>query len=78
MSEQQTTAVSLDEPDTSEPTLARQAELRAAYEANVAAAKPPYEEVLIRTLGEVRWILRERGWSSDYPLPEGKQRPQSD
>jgi hypothetical protein len=30
-------------PDDSEPTPERQAELRAAYDANVAAGKAPYE-----------------------------------
>ena len=34
----------------SEPTPERQAELRAAYEANVAAGKAPYEGVELRTL----------------------------
>jgi hypothetical protein len=63
------------EPDTSEPTPERQAELRAAYEANVAAGKPPYENVWIRTLGAVHWILRERDWSVDSFLPNGMQRP---
>jgi hypothetical protein len=62
------------QPDTREPDAARQAELRAAYEANVAAGKPPYSGVAIRTLGEVEWILRERDWSGDM-LPVGKQRP---
>ena len=49
-------------PDDSEPSLVRQAELRAAYEANVASGKAPYEGVAIRTLGELHWILDERGW----------------
>jgi hypothetical protein len=62
-------------PDTSEPTLERQAELHAAYEANVAAGEPPYDEVRIHTLGEVEWILRERDWSVDDALAKGKHRP---
>jgi hypothetical protein len=53
-------------PDDSEPTPARQAELRAAYAANSAAGKPPYSDVRIGSRGEVAWILRERGWSGDY------------
>jgi hypothetical protein len=40
-----TTATDQSEPDTSEPTPERQDELRAAYEANVAAGKPPYDQV---------------------------------
>src|SRR5262249_12998738 len=63
------------EPDSSEPSVARQAELRAAYEANVAAGKPPYDKTRIRTRGELHWILRERDWSGDLLLPAGKQRP---
>jgi hypothetical protein len=63
------------ERDTNEPTPERQAELRAAYEANVAAGKPPYQGVVIRTLGELQWILRERDWPVTVDLPKGKQRP---
>jgi hypothetical protein len=69
------TAASQNEPDTSEPTPERQAELRAAYEANVAAGKPPYEGVTIRTLGEVQWILRVRDWSGELEPPVDKQPP---
>jgi hypothetical protein len=63
------------EPDGREPSPERQAELRAAYEANVAARKPPYQGVAIRTRDEVEWILRERDWSVNYNLPNGKERP---
>jgi hypothetical protein len=41
------------EPDDSEPTPERQAELRAAYEKNVAEGKASYEGVAIRTRGEL-------------------------
>ena|GEM_PF-1056192 len=80
MSEQQnqaptTAAANQDKPDISEPNPERQDELRAAYKANVATGKPPYEKVKIRTLGEVHWILRERDWSVDVFLPQGKQWP---
>jgi uncharacterized protein YjbI with pentapeptide repeats len=54
-----------EEPDDSEPTPERQAELRAAYDANVAAGKAPYEGVRIRTLDELSWIMRERDWSGE-------------
>jgi hypothetical protein len=54
------------EPDDTVPTLERQAELRAAYDANVAAGRPPYANVRLRSRGEVRWILQERGWSGEY------------
>lgn len=50
------------EPDDSEPSPERQAELRAAYEANVKLGKPPYAGVVIRTRGELNWIVQERGW----------------
>jgi hypothetical protein len=54
------------EPDDQEPNLERQADLRAVYDANVLAGRPPYESVEIHTLGELRWVLHERGWSGDY------------
>lgn len=40
--------------------------LEAAYEANVAAGKPPYQNVRLQSRGELLWILRERGWSGEY------------
>lgn len=49
-------------PDDSEPSWERKAQLRAKYDANVKAGKPPYASVIIRTLGEVKWIMREREW----------------
>jgi uncharacterized protein YjbI with pentapeptide repeats len=51
-----------DQPDDSEPTPERKAELRAAYEANVEAGNAPYSSVYIQTRGEVQWIVSERGW----------------
>jgi Pentapeptide repeats (8 copies) len=54
------------QPDDTAPTPERQAELRAAYEANAAAGRPPYANVRLRSRGEVRWILQERGWSGEY------------
>jgi hypothetical protein len=61
-------------PDDREPTPERQAELRAAYQANVAAGKAPYDSVEIRTRGEVRWILHERGWSGDGQIAYERER----
>src|SRR5262249_16885634 len=55
-----------NEPDDTVPTLERQAELRAAYDANVAGGRPPYANVRLRSRGEVGWILQERGWSGEY------------
>ncbi len=60
------TATTDPQPDDGKPPAERQAELRAAYAANVASGKPPYADVHIRTRGELRWVLRERGWSGDY------------
>lgn len=60
------TAPIAPQPDDSDPAPERQAELRAAYEANVSAGRPPYTDVQIRSRGEVMWILRERGWSGRY------------
>ena len=50
------------QPDDSIPTTERQAELEAAYEANVAAGKEPYEGVEIRTRGELHWVMTRRDW----------------
>jgi hypothetical protein len=55
-------------PDDSGPTPERQAELRAAYEANMAAGKAPYTDVRISTRGELRWVMEERRWSGATSL----------
>ena len=65
------------EPDRSEPSEARKAELRAAYQEGSDA---PYLGVAIRTLGELLWIFSERKWSgiydlSEYDLSDGTPRP---
>jgi hypothetical protein len=60
-------------PDDREPSAERQAELRAAYERNVAAGSPPYAGCDLHTRGEVLWAVRERGWSASYD-PERRQR----
>ncbi len=62
------------QPDTRDPSPERQAELEAAYE-HQKDSDAPYQGVEIRTLGELRWILRERNWSGKYPLPDGMKRP---
>lgn len=59
-------AATLAQPDDTEPSAGRQTELRAAYAANVAASKPPYADIHIRTRGELLWVLRERGWSGQH------------
>lgn len=41
----------------------RIAELRAAYEANIAFGRPPYVDVEIQSTEEFLWILQERNWS---------------
>lgn len=53
-------------PDDLEPAATRQAELEAAYEANVAAGRPPYAGVRIGTRGELTWIMDRRGWSGRH------------
>lgn len=63
------------------PSAERQAELRAAYEANIAAEIPPYADVAVNTRGELRWILHERGWldtSSDPAALRIKPQPASE
>jgi hypothetical protein len=62
------------QPDCSEPSLERQAELRAEYEANVVAGKAPYVGVYFDTLDELRWVMQERRWSGDHELPPGYER----
>lgn len=52
-----------NEPDTSEPSPERKAELG-------ASGKPPYEGVKLRTRGEVEWIMRERRWSTADANPD--------
>jgi hypothetical protein len=66
-------AMSADMPDTAEPSPRRQGELRTAYDANVVAGKPPYDNVWIQTLGELQWIMREREWHAGFGPME--QRP---
>lgn len=58
------------QPDRSEPSPERQAQLRGAYESNIAVGFEPYAFVRIHTLGEVLWIQQERGWlaNSDTPV----------
>jgi uncharacterized protein YjbI with pentapeptide repeats len=53
-------------PDDQEPSPERQADLRKAYDANLAVQAPPYSGAEIRTLGELQWILTERGWSGEF------------
>jgi hypothetical protein len=63
------------QPDDTEPTLERQAQLRAAYEANVAAGKAPYKGVVIGTRSVLDWVMRERQWSGELFLADGYDRP---
>jgi hypothetical protein len=46
------------------PTAERQTELEAAYQQNLAAGRPAYAGVEIRTGGEVLWIFFKRRWSA--------------
>jgi hypothetical protein len=52
-----------NEPDDAPPTADRRAALEQQYEANVRAGRAPYEEVEIRTRGELTWIMDTRAWS---------------
>jgi hypothetical protein len=61
MSDEQTN----QQPDTSEPSPERQAELEAAYEKQ-KDNDAPYKGVRIRTLGELNWIMRQRRWSGGF------------
>lgn len=73
--QQSPVAVASPPLDDTEPSPDRIAELRAAYDANITAGKPPYAGVAIRTSGELRWILSERDWSGEED-PGGHARPQ--
>ena len=74
------------EPDSATPGAERRAELQAAYEANVGAGRPPYAGVIIRTHGELVWILAERGWTGEHDAytvkyvlaPRGQTSPPAD
>jgi hypothetical protein len=54
------------EPNDSEPTPERQAELQAARAANLAAGQPPYADVRLVSRGELTWVMRTHGWSGDF------------
>jgi Pentapeptide repeats (8 copies) len=57
------------QPDDREPSVERQAELRDQREKNEDRGKPPYAGVLVRTRGELQWILREHDWSGSVTVP---------
>ncbi len=52
------------------PSLSRQNELDNAYQHNMGAGKPPYSDVIIRTRGELEWIIQRRGWTGKEDFPE--------
>jgi hypothetical protein len=75
MSQQQSQTATTTTTRHDEPDAERQAELRAAYESNVAAGRPPYQHVRILTLGALHWILRERDWSGDLDCLRASDAP---
>lgn len=64
----------------------RQAALRAAYEANIAAGAPPYAGVRFQSGDELEWALAEHGWEvgkdsfevKNVLLPQGVAVKQAD
>lgn len=54
-----------NEPDDTIPSPERQAKLEAAYQKNLMEGKAPYQEVELQTRGELRWVLKQRGWRGD-------------
>ena len=54
-------------------TAARRSELAAGYAENQRLGNAPYAGVPIRTLGELDWIMAERGWSG-RPKSRGRER----
>jgi uncharacterized protein YjbI with pentapeptide repeats len=61
----------VSEPDLTEPSDERKAELRTAYQ---EGADAPYRGVHIGTLGEIYWIFSERNWSGKFKVPKGMTR----
>lgn len=62
------------EPDDAIPSKERQADLEAAYQANISAGRSPYQDVAIETLGELLWVIEARNWLGDLfeDTSEGK------
>ena len=54
------------ELDANMPESERRAELHRLCAANLAAGKAPYAGVRVGSLGELRWILDEHGWTGEY------------
>lgn len=50
------------QPDDSEPSVERQAQLRAACEQNVAQGHAPYQTIHLRTRGELCWVMAVHSW----------------
>jgi uncharacterized protein YjbI with pentapeptide repeats len=62
------------QPDTSEPSAGRKAELEKQYKAQKSITPDsPYKDVVIRTLGEVQWIMTQRGWIGELDLSKGPE-----
>jgi uncharacterized protein YjbI with pentapeptide repeats len=62
------------QPYDAAPNEERKRDLEQEYKANLEAGKPPYAKVIIRTRGELRWILHTRDWSGEHDTG-GKERP---
>jgi len=62
-------------PDRTPPSPERQAELRAAYEANIAAGNPPYKDIEITDRNEMDWIFAERSWSGTFAMQGKMEHP---
>ena len=61
-----TATVSANETALSAPTPERQAELEAAYQANLAAGAPPYAAAHFRDRAELEWVIARRGWDTRH------------
>lgn len=62
------------QPDASLPSSERQNELRVAIEANEKRQSPPCAGILIKTRGELAWIMQVKKWSCDVD-PGNSTRP---
>ena len=86
MGEQEKAGVMVGKMANAAPSIERQAQLRAAREANEQAGRAPYAGMRIHTRDEVVWIMAEHGWTgqhSEYTvkyelIPQGKVAERAD
>lgn len=63
-----------EQPDRAVPSANRQDDLEQDYAKNLAEGNAPYQDVIIRTLGELEWVMEQRNWSGDLLPHAAKER----